>query len=287
MPYILNTPLGIETKFEGYKRQKEYFNANLEAAVSYQISTKQLLKGFVNRYSSTILDVDKASLQFQRKLPQNLDVVKQIYGIFWKNQQLDYKFNPRKGIDIDLKVGLGSRQILKNNIIQNYVSSDGYAYKFLYDSIPLKTVQYQLETHIETFFPIGKGNNVIKFGINAASIFGNATVLRNEQFLLGGLKNLRGFDDQSLLASSYLVNTLEWRFLISKNSFFSIFSDAAALIETQNNVKTQNNYISFGSGIVFETKVGLLNITYALGKRNENPFDFKAGKIHFGYFILF
>ncbi len=287
MPYILNTPIGLETKFEGYKRQKEYFNANLEAAISYQISSSQTIKGYITRNSSTVLDVDKASLLFQRKLPQNLDIVKQIYGVIWKNEHLDYRYNPRKGFDIDMKFGLGRKEILKNNIIQNFVGNDGYSYRFLYDSIPLKSTQYQLEAHFDGYLPLGKEANTLKFGLKAATLFGNSVVQKNEQFLLGGLKTLRGFDDQSILANTFVVGTLEWRYLLSKNSFFSIFSDAASLLETQNEVQKQHNYISFGTGIVFETKLGLLNITYAIGKRDENPFDFKTGKVHFGYFILF
>ena len=246
-----------------------------------------MLKGFWNRNSTTVLNIEKNAILGLRSLPLNIDISNNSYGLEWQNKQLDYNNNPRKGYQIKLKGGLGVKEILKNNVILNLSDDQGYQYKSLYDSVRLKTTQYRIETKIETFIPLGKSNNTLKIGLNAATILGKAKVFKNEQYLLGGLKTMRGFDDESLLASQFLIATLEYRYLLGLNSYFLIFSDAGVLKEVKTVTQIQANYLSFGSGIVFETRIGLLNIVYSLGKKNENPFDFKTGKIHFGYFVLF
>jgi hypothetical protein len=45
--------------------------------------------------------------------------------------------------------------------------------------------------------------------------------------------------------------------------------------------------LGFGAGLNFETRAGIFAFNYALGKKNQNPIDFRAGKIHFGYISIF
>ena len=53
-------------------------------------------------------------------------------------------------------------------------------------------------------------------------------------------------------------------------------------------VDISNKFISTGIGIVFETKVGLLNLSFAVGKRNDVNFSLsQSAKIHFGYINYF
>jgi hypothetical protein len=53
-------------------------------------------------------------------------------------------------------------------------------------------------------------------------------------------------------------------------------------------VDVNNSFISGGIGLVFETKAGLLNISFAVGKRDDVNFDLRqAAKIHFGYINYF
>jgi hypothetical protein len=46
--------------------------------------------------------------------------------------------------------------------------------------------------------------------------------------------------------------------------------------------------VSTGLGMAFETKFGLLNVSYAIGKRDDVKFNLRgASKIHFGYVNYF
>jgi outer membrane translocation and assembly module TamA len=53
-------------------------------------------------------------------------------------------------------------------------------------------------------------------------------------------------------------------------------------------VNLTNTFIGTGIGLAFETKFGLLNISYAVGKRDDVKFNIReASKIHFGYINYF
>jgi hypothetical protein len=53
-------------------------------------------------------------------------------------------------------------------------------------------------------------------------------------------------------------------------------------------VNSNNQFTGVGLGILFETKAGLLNISYAAGKRNDVKFNLReASKLHFGYINYF
>jgi hypothetical protein len=45
--------------------------------------------------------------------------------------------------------------------------------------------------------------------------------------------------------------------------------------------------LGFGAGLTFETKAGIFGLSYAVGKQNSNPLDFRSSKIHFGYVNIF
>jgi hypothetical protein len=42
-----------------------------------------------------------------------------------------------------------------------------------------------------------------------------------------------------------------------------------------------------GMGMAFETKTGIFNISYAVGKRNDVKLDLRQSKIHLGFVSIF
>jgi outer membrane protein insertion porin family len=150
----------------------------------------------------------------------------------------------------------------------------------VYSKIDLFSYQYQSEGTINFYVPIAK-KSCIKLGVQGATVL-SKQIFRNELLRIGGLKTLRGFDEESIYASSYVIPTLEYRFLFEQNSSIVLFTEAAWY--ENNSVK---NYItdmpySAGAGINFETKAGIFSLNYALGSQFGNPFDLRTGKIHFG-----
>jgi hemolysin activation/secretion protein len=112
-------------------------------------------------------------------------------------------------------------------------------------------------------------------------------ISQNEQYRLGGSRLMRGFDEESLFATRYMVGTLEYRLLIGRNSYFYTFGDAGYIQNFTRTTRASDTPIGFGAGITFETKVGLFGVSLAVGKQAANPIDFRNVKTHFGYVSLF
>ena len=136
------------------------------------------------------------------------------------------------------------------------------------------------------YFPVGK-QATVKGAVNVG-VFNSPGTFRNELFQIGGYRLLRGFDEESIYATQYGVLTAEYRYRLALNSFLFGFVDAAWVRNKYQEVNVKNTFIGTGLGLAFETKFGLLNLSYAIGKRNDIKFDIRnSSKIHFGYINYF
>ena len=99
---------------------------------------------------------------------------------------------------------------------------------------------------------------------------------------------MRGFNEESIYATQYAVLTAEYRYRLALNSYIFGFTDLGWVKNKYQNIDLNNNFFGAGLGLAFETKFGLLNISYAAGKRNDVKFNIReASKIHFGYINYF
>jgi hypothetical protein len=46
-------------------------------------------------------------------------------------------------------------------------------------------------------------------------------------------------------------------------------------------------YFGTGLGLAFESKVGIFNLAWAVGKRSDAEFNLRQSKIHFGFLNFF
>jgi hemolysin activation/secretion protein len=158
----------------------------------------------------------------------------------------------------------------------------------LYDTVKLKTYQFRVRVIAAKFLPLGKQNrSTVKLGFNGGA-FQSGNVFRNELFQIGGYKLLRGFDEESQYLSQYAVGTVEYRILTGQqNSYFYVFSDGGWGRNNSQNNKVNYTYLSGGAGLAFETNVGIFNLAWAVGRRNDLPFNLRQSKIHFGFVNYF
>ena len=153
----------------------------------------------------------------------------------------------------------------------------------LYNSINLKSNQIQLSLVTQKFVNIYK-KNVLLFGLRSAILESDA-ILFNELFRIGGITDIRGFDEQALVSSAYIIGTLEYRYLLDKNSFLRLFYDWAYLENKLSNIGI--NASGIGIGMQMQTNAGMLQLNYALGRTSNNLYSFQNGKIHFGIINYF
>ena len=289
-PYIFNSKFGIDFKFNLFKQDSAYLQLNGLIGLDYLITQNKSLKVFYQTDKSYLLSggVDTNQVVFSKRLPVNIDVRSDNFGLGYHFVNTDYRFNPRKGTEFDITATAGIKKIERNNEIINLKGTDAppFDYNSLYDSIQLKTYRFRINTSAAQYFPIGS-NGVLKAAGNVG-ILESPQTFQNELFRLGGYQLLRGFDEESIYANRYAVGTAEYRFLTGVNSYFFGFSDIAFTRTKIANDSFSNFFISAGLGLEFETKFGLLNLSYAVGKRNDVKFDIRnASKIHFGYINYF
>ena len=165
-------------------------------------------------------------------------------------------------------------------------SDSAFNFNSLYDSIKLKTYQFKIIASEAHYFPIGKAST-FKTALSIG-ILESPQTFQNELFRIGGYELLRGFDEESIYANRYGVFTAEYRYLVGTNSYFFGFSDIGFTKTKFLDTEYSNSFISGGIGLAFETKFGLLNLNYAVGKRNDVNFNLSnASKISFGYINYF
>ena len=273
-PYLFGTPVGTDYSLKIYKRDTTFIDINNNIGVQYYFSGLNNFKVFYKQRNTNLISTSGYSLI--TSLPEFADITTQSYGVGFTFEKLNYRFNPRKGLALNLTTQTGNRVIKKNPKVNEVA----------YSNLLLISTQYQFEGDVNFYIPI-KGNSVLHLGVQGASVFGNSSIFKNELFRIGGLRTLRGFDEESIYTSSHVIPTIEYRFLFAQNSNLLLFAEGAWYENNSNNLYLKDTPVSVGAGINFETKAGILSLNYAIGNQFGNGFDPRSGKIHFGLTALF
>jgi outer membrane protein assembly factor BamA len=262
-PFLFKSPFGIDLKFNLYKRDSTFLDLKSFIGIQYSFKNNVQLKGFYQVNSSEILSkTPNPSSLFSYLAPIKLNS----YGLSLQYKRINYLPNPSKGFSLYFETSIGNRTIKKENTILE----KSYVYKSIFQYV--------------SYIPITK-RNIIKVGLNFES-YTSPTIFQNERYRFGGLNSLRGFNEEELFASTKLISSLEYRFLLDKNSNAFIFYDQGIYEDNSLSYKIDNPF-GVGAGISFGSRIGIFSISYALGKQFNNPIEFRNGKIHFGYVTYF
>jgi outer membrane protein assembly factor BamA len=286
-PYLFNSAFGIDFAFGLFKKDSTFLQLNAQLGIQYLLSARQSGKLYIQNQSTFLLaaGADTNFVKQTKRLPPNIDVSAIGVGLDYEWNNTNYRLNPRKGNECSISVVAGLKTIKPNTDILN-LKEQGFDYARLYDSLQTKTYQLRVRGKWAHYFPLGR-TTTLRTSVTAG-LFSSQNIFRNELFQIGGYRLLRGFDEESIFATRYAVASAEYRILVALNSYFFGFADAGRVVNRYQLVNQTNNFISGGLGLAFETRTGLLNISYALGKRDDLPFNLRqASKIHFGYVNYF
>jgi translocation and assembly module TamA len=286
-PYLFNSPLGLDFAFDMYRRDSIYLNVNLQLGASYILSSTRSGKLYVQHFQTIANGINTAFVLQNHRLPDEADVSSFNLGIDYTINTTDYNRNPRKGNEFFISTVVGTKKIKKNNQVVELQDPGDPSFNFekLYDTVKLKTYQFRIKAAIAKYFPLGK-QGTIKTAVNAG-IFQSGNIFRNELFQVGGFRLLRGFDEESQYLSQYVLGSLEYHYLVSQNSYFYTLLDGGWGRNNSQNTNVNHTYLSTGLGLAFETKVGVFNLAWAIGRREDIPFNLRQSKIHFGFINYF
>ena len=283
-PYLFHSSLGFKTNFELYKRDSFFLNIHFQAGVFYNISTKQSVSVFVQLNKSNVLSVDTTLVILTRQLPDVIDYTETSLVFAYSFNNTNYRFNPRKGNEFTFTTSFGKKYIHENNSILA-IKDTSFNYKTLYDTVQQNGYTFRSTLSAAHYFPLGK-QATFKTAFNGGW-FQSPNYFQNELFQIGGFRLLRGFDEESIYTNLYAVGTFEYRYLIGQNSWYFVFTDAGYAAYQSSTTNFHHTYLGIGTGLAFETKTGIFNISYAVGKRNDLNFDLRQSKIHIGFVSLF
>jgi len=261
-PFLFNTPFGIDGSFDLYKRDSTFLTTVGTVGIQYFLRGGSYIKVFYEGENSNLLSGGANSA-----VGNLSSVSSNRYGIGFFRRQLDYLPNPSKGFYLEIDGLIGSRS-------SRIPSADSST----------SATTYSARLDIEWFVPLAK-RHVLRLA-NATRAYYAPEVFTNELYRFGGLTTQRGFDEEELFASTRSTFTIEYRFLVDRNSHAFLFFDQSFY---ENNAEQYyfDSPFGTGAGFSFGTNIGVFSISYGIGKQFDNPMLLRDGKVHFGYVSFF
>jgi outer membrane protein assembly factor BamA len=272
-PYLFNSSIGFGLDFSLLKQDTSFFSINPVVDLRFFLGGTNYFHAFLDFFNSSLIST--WGLENAVVLPPYADVTSSLYGLGIQYNNLDYYFNPLKGWEIRSRFGIGSKKIHRNPALPESV----------YASVRETSTQLKATADIRFFQSLAR-----RFTLHAASRTGyirNEDLFANELFRLGGIRTLRGVDENSLFASFYSLGTLEVRFLFERNSSVYLFFDGGYYEKDLPDDFVADFPLGFGAGINLATRAGIFSLNYALGKQFDNPVNIGNAKIHVGYINRF
>lgn len=274
-PFLFKSPFGLDYQINLYRKDSSFINVNNEIGTTVLLKGANYIKGFYGVTSSNRLST--TDLEFNSN-PSFLSTRVNSYGIEFNYEKLDYRLNPRRGFQLYAKASVGNKKVL---------DTDSIAIEIAAKNNINNSPQYKAELNSSVFIPVYK-----RFCVhvqNQTGVVENQSLFRNELFRIGGLNTLRGFNEQSIFASFYSINTIEFRMILEQNSYLYLFGQGGYYENKSYSLFLVQHYVpsSFGAGISFETAAGIFTINYALGNETNGKFLLRTGKVHFGFVNFF
>lgn len=262
IPYLLRSPLGLKAQINIFKQDSTFQNTRTSLELSYFI--KYNIRFYIGRESTSSSDIQNSNNGTISDFKSNFITSSFQYILRDRNNYM----NPVKA-SINLKLGIGRRENT-NVLTADNINRQNY--------IELRS-NYTLYFSKKNHFNI----NGIFLNLNSKS-FGT-----NELYRFGGINSMRGFQENSLQAKTYLVLATEYRYLLNSNFYINTVTDYGyynlPLDPTTNNFN--KNLISAGLGIGLLTKSGLIKISAVKNYNKEAKSNIYNTLVHLSYNVNF
>lgn len=248
LPYLFKTPLSFEAGLGIFRKDSTFSNTTQNIGLNYQLSPTIKVGGHAEFTNSSILLNTNLN-----PLETGSDFNSSFYGIkasFFELSRITGKFYNQKQIQVSVLTGSREAEIentqLKINLFSEY-SLPIVQSLFLYSSI-------------------------------TAAWLSSENYIDNELFRFGGMNSMRGFEENSLVASTFGSLRTELRYFLSPILYANSVLDYGYL---ENDITLQaQNLFSFGFGLGIETQAGVLRLIFANGTSKTQEFSFENTQVH-------
>lgn len=259
-PWFLGYPFNINLNLYQRIQDSTYVQRRLEGAIEY-LATEDI-SGSVSISSETVVPTIRVKPVFTVYNSSYITT-----GFNLKIDTRDDPYSPTQGL---LFINSYSYSRKKINGPVEYISPT------LETSVNLQRFSVSFNFFYELF-----SRQVVAIGVNGRELR-SKSFENSDLFRLGGTNTLRGYREEQFIGSRIFWSNLEYRALLTRRSFAFLFFDTGYYLrpaeEEKNILKTEDFLYGFGLGLNIETALGVLRVSYALGKGDT----FSDGKIHFG-----
>ena len=272
-PNLFRTPINAQGDFYLLKQDTTFINRELALEFSF-LSKKSSQIGFRTEFISSRL-ISTSGLEDITELPENTDYNLNYYGLNYRINRFNDITSPTAGWGILLNGLVGQKKIIKNPTLDDDV----------YNDVKLNSNQFKFTGELEKFWSIYR-NILFRTKASGGYLYGD-NLFQSDLFRIGGLRSLRGFNENQFYTSGFGLANLEFRAMFSKETYFLIFFDQAVIYNDFENESEIQFPFGTGAGFSFNTNAGIFNFVFALGKSSEQEFGINYSKIHFGYLSRF
>lgn len=275
LPYVLNSPVSPDGRVKIYRRDTTFTDIFGQVGIRYIFGRNDFVRAFVDRQTTNLISTSQ--YESTTLIPEYLDRSINSYGLGINYRRIDYLLNPAKGFSVESDVAVGNKSIMENPALPT----------FIYDSLQLNSIQYRANLNAAYYVSI-----VPRLVWHQQFLGGsllNDQLFNNEAYRIGGLKSIRGFNEESIYATAYAILKSELRYQIERNGYLFALFDQGWYENTSLNrigVRRDTPY-SLGLGITIGTKAGIFSLSTAVGSQQSNPLLIRATKFHFGFLSVF
>ena len=266
VPYLFKSAIGSETNFKLFKQDSVFVSIDFSERLFYNLNLNSAIG------VTGILQSSNFLLENNSYLKSNYDDYSKVgFGINY-HYFLKHPFRLMEGKSMLNVFANSIRKKEKNFSWTEDIQNESFS---------------QVEIGLKTFrlFELAK-RHYVKTGVEFKGLLTkNNYFSENELYRIGGFGSIRGFNEQSITANMYGFASVDYRFVPNEAFYLGLFTDYGFIENKRANINT--SLLSIGTGISFLTKMGIFNLSYAVGKTGSTSFDFKESKIHFGILSQF
>jgi len=263
-PVFLGSSLDLGAFFNLLKQDSTFMNIDRGIGLYQNLRKYGRIGFFVNAKSSRVIGAGDTD---------NRDFNVYQYGISYQYQNLDNVFFPRKGWHVAGTLAAGNKTIRDTRDIET--------------EVPKKTLQLYGDFKISKFNKMSRQTTLLAALKNSAVVNNKQVYYVADFYRIGGLKSLRGFNENNFYAQYYTIATLEYRIFLEESTYLLSFVDQALIVNPLLKQLEKDWPTGIGIGLSFNSGPGVFTFIYSVGRNSEQSFNFSLSKIHFGFISRF
>ena len=260
-PCLWQTPFCLYGQFSLFRHDTGFYRLSLPVGLRYLIRGTDYLQLYYRFENSSRIGNDTGLIQ--------RDYRSNNYGIALRLRQTDHLLLPHKGYHWEAGVETGSKKNRENRTNSGTLSGTTWS----------GNMQGMI------YLPIGK--RWVLASRLLTGFISDKQLYESNLFLMGGLRSMRGVNEQSLKASAYLFVSEEIRFFLNDRLFVHAFTDGGWYERALPSAYYRDTPLGVGVGFSLLTGGGLFSMSYAIAAHDKQPFMVKSSKISVGYNAFF